>query len=72
MVCHQCGKSVDPGQHFCSNCGASLRGVTDPTVRVPTAQPASPPATEPTEEWAAEPLGPVYRAERDYTAVTKT
>ena len=28
--------------------------------------------TWPTEEWAAEPLGPVYRAERDYTAVTKT
>ena len=53
MVCHQCGKSVDPGQHFCSNCGASLRGVTDPTVRVPAAQPISPPATEPTEEWAA-------------------
>ena len=26
----------------------------------------------PTEEWAEEPLGPVYRAERDYTAVTKT
>jgi 1-acyl-sn-glycerol-3-phosphate acyltransferase len=26
----------------------------------------------PTEEWAEEPLGPVYRAERDYTALTKT
>jgi hypothetical protein len=26
----------------------------------------------PTEEWAEEPLGPVYRAERDYTAVTRT
>ena len=28
--------------------------------------------TWPTEEWAEEPLGPVYRAKRDYTAVTKT
>ena len=53
MVCHQCGKQVDPGQHFCSSCGASLRGVTDATERVPSARPAAPVAIDPTEEWAA-------------------
>ena len=31
MVCHTCGKGVEPGQQFCSGCGASLRGVTDAT-----------------------------------------
>lgn len=51
MVCHQCGKPVDPAQQFCASCGASLRGVTDLTQRIPPA--ATPPATEPTEEWAA-------------------
>ena len=55
MVCHQCGKPVEPGQHFCASCGASLRGVTDATARMPSAKssPPPPPATEPTEEWAA-------------------
>jgi hypothetical protein len=53
MVCHQCGKPVDRGQHFCSNCGAPLRGVTDSTEPMPTPRTAAPPASEPTEEWAA-------------------
>ena len=54
MVCHQCGKPVETGQHFCASCGASLRGVTDATQRIPSAKAAPPlPATEPTEEWAA-------------------
>jgi hypothetical protein len=55
MVCHQCGKPVEPGQHFCASCGASLRGVTDATARMPSAKSSTPPppATEPTEEWAA-------------------
>ncbi len=54
MVCHQCGKPVEPGQQFCASCGAPLRGVTDPTERLPSAKSSTPPpATEPTEEWAA-------------------
>ncbi len=35
MVCHQCERAVEPGQRFCSGCGASLRGVTDTTEVVP-------------------------------------
>jgi hypothetical protein len=31
MVCHECGKPVEPNQRFCGNCGASLRGITDRT-----------------------------------------
>ena len=55
MVCHECGKPVEPGQHFCASCGASLRGVTDVTQRIPSAKAPPPlPATEPTEEWAAQ------------------
>jgi len=50
MVCHQCGKPVEPAQQFCSSCGASLHGVTDDTQRI---APATPPALDPTEEWAA-------------------
>jgi 1-acyl-sn-glycerol-3-phosphate acyltransferase len=38
---------------------------TSKTVQHPELQPW------PTEEWAAEPLGPVYRADRDYTGMTK-
>src|SRR5215218_10045848 len=57
MVCHQCGKPVEAGQLFYASCGASLRGVTEPTQRVSPAlqpaAPASPPASDPTEEWAA-------------------
>lgn len=53
MVCHQCGKPVDPDQHFCSSCGASLQGVTDATERIPSARAAAPAAPDPTEEWAA-------------------
>src|SRR5262245_55676159 len=52
MVCHECGKGVEPDQRFCSSCGASLRGVTDVTQRVPAGPVAAP--TEATEEWAAD------------------
>lgn len=31
MLCHECGKAVEPDQRFCGNCGASLRGITDRT-----------------------------------------
>ena len=37
MVCHECGRAVEPNQRFCSGCGASLRGVTEPTEQVPAA-----------------------------------
>ncbi len=52
MVCHQCGKPVEAGQRFCGACGASLRGITDPTEIVPT--------TEPTGEWSSD--DPVWAA----------
>src|SRR5262245_27508724 len=52
MVCHECGKGVGPEQRFCSSCGASLRGVTDTTERVPASSAAPP--VESTEEWAAD------------------
>lgn len=59
MVCHQCGKPVEPGQRFCGGCGASLRNVTDPTAVVPAAtEPATPePAVD---EWSAD--DPVWAA----------
>ena len=53
MVCHECGKPVEVGQRFCSTCGATLRGVTDSTVRMPTPPATAAPAADPTEEWAA-------------------
>jgi hypothetical protein len=46
MVCHECGKAVQPGQRFCGNCGAALRGVTDPTEVVGTVET---PAETPTQ-----------------------
>lgn len=51
MVCHECGKAVEPDQRFCAHCGASLKGVTERTQPIRAAAPV--PATEPTEEWAA-------------------
>jgi hypothetical protein len=59
MVCHECGKAVEPNQRFCSGCGADLRGVTEPTEPVPATEESAPAeatdeaAVEPTEEWAA-------------------
>ncbi len=35
MQCHSCGTDVRPGQKFCMECGASLRGVADITGEVP-------------------------------------
>ena len=49
MQCHSCGRAVEPGQKFCSGCGASLRGVTDRTEVIAAAGAGA----EPTEEWAA-------------------
>ncbi|MDJ0767621.1 MAG: zinc ribbon domain-containing protein [Ilumatobacter sp.] len=31
MVCHQCGRAVQPGDRFCTGCGASLEDATDTT-----------------------------------------
>lgn len=52
MMCHACGRAVEPGQRFCSGCGASLRNVTEPTVPVATTTPEG--GVEPTEQWAAD------------------
>jgi hypothetical protein len=62
MVCHACGTAVEPNQRFCATCGASLKGVTDKTERVPAAEPVAKAeqAPEPTEEWAAN--SPVWAA----------
>jgi zinc-ribbon domain len=62
MVCHQCGKPVEPGQRFCGGCGASLRNVTDPTAVVPAAEPAVEPVPEPAadDEWSGD--DPVWAA----------
>ena len=61
MVCHQCGKPVEPGQRFCGSCGASLRGVTDATTVVPAATEPARVEAAPTEpEWAAD--DPVWAA----------
>jgi hypothetical protein len=51
MVCHECGKPVQPGQRFCGNCGAELRGITDPTEVIGTVETGS--------SDAADPSGPV-------------
>jgi hypothetical protein len=62
MVCHACGTAVEQSQRFCAACGASLKGVTDKTERLPAAQPSATPEAvpEPTEEWAAN--SPVWAA----------
>ncbi|MET0662442.1 MAG: zinc ribbon domain-containing protein [Ilumatobacteraceae bacterium] len=45
MVCPSCGAKVSVRQRFCNACGASLRGVTDPTEPLPPAAAASTPPT---------------------------
>ena len=60
MVCHQCGKPVEPGQRFCGSCGASLRGVTDATAVVPAAADAPPAAETADEAWSDD--DPVWAA----------
>jgi hypothetical protein len=52
MVCPSCGAKVSVRHRFCNACGASLRGVTDPTEPLPPSSPP-PPAT------AAAPRRPV-------------
>src|ERR687898_1564262 len=36
MQCPSCATAARPGQKFCMECGASLRGVADDTGEVPT------------------------------------
>ncbi len=54
MVCHQCGKSVQREDRFCTGCGTSLTGVTETTQVVQVVEPdpaahAAVIADEPTE-----------------------
>ena len=62
MVCHACGTAVEPNQRFCAACGASLRGVTEKSERLPAAEPVADDeqVAEPTGEWAAN--SPVWAA----------
>lgn len=62
VVCHACGRPVEAGQRFCGGCGAPLRGVTDPTEVVPTA--------DPTGEWAMD--DPVWAATGAVPATVRT
>ena len=39
MTCTQCGMPVKDGEHFCSNCGASLQNVGAVTRQTPGQQP---------------------------------
>jgi hypothetical protein len=40
MVCPGCGVEVQENQKFCNHCGASMKGVTEPTEPVDTTSPA--------------------------------
>jgi hypothetical protein len=44
MQCPSCGTAVRPGQKFCMECGASLRGVADDTGEVPVIRSQTPPS----------------------------
>ena len=35
MQCHECGRAIQVGDRFCTGCGVSLAGVTEPTEAVP-------------------------------------
>ena len=35
MQCHECGRSIEVGDRFCTGCGVSLAGVSDSTEAVP-------------------------------------
>lgn len=50
MVCPSCGVAVSVRQAFCNACGASLRGVTDPTEPFDSAGALPPPSTLPITE----------------------
>jgi hypothetical protein len=49
MQCHACGNTVAADDHFCTACGASLDGVTNPTERLEpvVAEPADPETADP-------------------------
>ena len=50
MYCHNCGKQVEEGSSFCSNCGANVNALTTQTA--PTVQAA---VTQPVQEAVAQP-----------------
>ena len=56
MQCHECGRAVQVGDRFCSGCGISLEGVTEPTAGIPAVA-ADGPTTEPPGTRAPEPSG---------------
>jgi hypothetical protein len=58
MQCHACGNTVAADDRFCTACGASLEGVTNPTEQVATvdAEPAAP--EPPTATSAIDPVDP--------------
>lgn len=49
MVCHECGRVVQAGDRFCTGCGISLEGVTEPTAPVPTVGPSPTNESPPTD-----------------------
>ena len=65
MRCHACGTEVGPGQKFCMECGASLRGVADVTGEVPVVTGSRQAIDEPTQPVVRVPPPPA--AERDVT-----
>jgi hypothetical protein len=46
MQCHECGRTIQVGDRFCTGCGVSLAGVTEPTESVPAVSTIS---TEPSD-----------------------
>ena len=63
MRCPSCGTEVGPGQKFCMECGASLRGVADVTGEVPVVSHRT--ADEPTRPVVLVPPAPA--PDRDVT-----
>jgi hypothetical protein len=53
MQCHECGRSIEVGDRFCTGCGVSLAGVSEPTEVVPAVPPADPMPADPV---SAEPV----------------
>jgi hypothetical protein len=47
MQCHACGNTVAADDHFCTACGASLDGVTNPTEQLDAIAPDPPAGTTP-------------------------
>ncbi len=59
MVCPSCGIEVSVRQPFCNGCGASLRGVTDPTEPLEPVDKDPLPPTEPLEIGYLQPTQPI-------------